>query len=89
MIGLARLIPRMVVELGQKLYGIYMTRIRIYPYAPLFDLAVKEGFITKCTDILYPIYYSSSSSLSIENIIANLVAKFGLLFVITKKLKVG
>jgi radical SAM superfamily enzyme YgiQ (UPF0313 family) len=89
MIGLARLIPRMVVELGQKLYGIYMTRIRIYPYAPLYNLAVKEGFITKCTDILYPIYYSSSSSLSIENIAANLMAKFGLLFVITKRLKEG
>jgi hypothetical protein len=65
-----------------------MTRIRIYPYAPLYDLAVKEGFITKCSDILYPIYYSSSS-LSMENITANLIAKFGLLFEITKKLNIG
>jgi anaerobic magnesium-protoporphyrin IX monomethyl ester cyclase len=88
MVGLARLIPRMVFELGHKLFGIYLTRIRIYPYAPLYDLAVNEQLIPKCADILYPIYYSSSSSLSIENITANLIAKFGLLFEITKKLKI-
>jgi radical SAM superfamily enzyme YgiQ (UPF0313 family) len=87
MIGLTRLIPRMVFELGHKLHGIYMTRIRIYPYAPLYNLAVNEGLITKCSDILYPIYYSSSSSLSIENIAAKLIAKFGILFAITKRLK--
>jgi radical SAM superfamily enzyme YgiQ (UPF0313 family) len=71
--GLTRLIPQMECSLREKLFIIYLTKIRIYPHSQLYNLAVKEKLISKNTNILYPIYYSSSSK--VENMIADLSNK--------------
>jgi radical SAM superfamily enzyme YgiQ (UPF0313 family) len=77
MAGLARLIPQMEYSLREKLLGVYLTKIRIYPHSQLYDLARKEKVISKDTDILYPTYYSSGSlSSKVENIMADLIGKF-------------
>jgi anaerobic magnesium-protoporphyrin IX monomethyl ester cyclase len=84
-VGLSRLIPRMVYELREKLFGVYFTRMRIYPYSPLYDIAFKEGIINEKTDILYPIYYSKTQPLSIQNIILKALKSYYLFETITKK----
>jgi anaerobic magnesium-protoporphyrin IX monomethyl ester cyclase len=66
--GLAKLIPKMEHELGRKLLGIYMTKIRIFPYSEIYDLAIKESQIGKETDLIYPRYYSKTPALSRANI---------------------
>ena len=86
--GLARLVPRMILELREKLYLVSLTKIRIYPRTQLYDLAVREGRISQSADILYPVYYSAASRLSVENIIPELLRKSCSYFdIVTKKCK--
>jgi anaerobic magnesium-protoporphyrin IX monomethyl ester cyclase len=74
--GLARLIPLMNGSLREKLFGVFLTRMRIYPHTELYDLAIAEKIIRKDTSTLYPIYYSSNSiSSRFENMFANFLAK--------------
>lgn len=85
--GLTRLIPQMECSLREKLSGIYITKIRIYPHSQLYNLAVKEKIISKDTSILYPTYYSSASfSSKVENVIADLSGKS---CIVISKLKGG
>jgi anaerobic magnesium-protoporphyrin IX monomethyl ester cyclase len=86
--GLARIASRMIVELREKLYGISLTRMRICPYTSIYEIAVKEGKLRQSADILYPAFYSASSILSMENIIAELLRKScSCLDIITRKCK--
>ena len=73
--GLVKLIPQMEYILREKLSGVYLTRIRVYPHTPLYHLALKEKLISKDSNIFYPTYYTSASSLKIGNVIANLTDK--------------
>ena len=75
LVALCKLIQMMEYSLREKLCGIYTTKVRIYPHSPLYDLAVKEGIITKYTNILNPIYYPSKSFLNLESNAANLISK--------------
>ena len=83
--GLSRLVLKMVRELPDKLFGVYITRMRVYPHSELYDIALKEGKITKNTNILYPIYYSSTPTLSMENMVMKALKAYYLIETITKK----
>ncbi len=78
--GLVNIVPRMLVELKEKLAYVGFTKMRIYPHTELYDLAVKEGKIDPKGDILYPQYYSSVSRFSIENLLTNAVGTSTFLF---------
>jgi anaerobic magnesium-protoporphyrin IX monomethyl ester cyclase len=65
--GLLRLVPKMMRDLGEKLSGVYFTKIRVYPYSKIYDQAIEEGLITKDTDILRPLYYPGVHTYSMES----------------------
>jgi anaerobic magnesium-protoporphyrin IX monomethyl ester cyclase len=74
--GLVRLILLMNGTLREKLFGIFLTKMRIYPHSELYNLALAENLIHKDTSMLYPIYYSATSSSSkLENMFANFLGK--------------
>ena len=73
--GLACLAGKMISELREKLYFIALTKLRIFPHTPLYDFVVKEGKLSQNTDLLYPLYYSKASKLSMENVIPELLQK--------------
>jgi anaerobic magnesium-protoporphyrin IX monomethyl ester cyclase len=73
--GLSRLIVSMVTKLRGKLGGFCMTRMRIYPHSPLYDLAIKEGKISATASLLAPVYYRAISPLSLENLSIKLISK--------------
>jgi anaerobic magnesium-protoporphyrin IX monomethyl ester cyclase len=86
--GLARLIPRMIIELREKLYLVSLTKIRVYPRTQLHDISIQEGKISQGASILYPVYYSAASRLSVENIIPELLRRLCSYFdIVTKKCK--
>jgi radical SAM superfamily enzyme YgiQ (UPF0313 family) len=86
--GLTRLIPRMIARLREKLYCLSLTKLRIYPHSELYDIALREGQIDNRTDLLYPTYYSAASSLSMNNIVIQVLQKSCSCFdVISKKCK--
>ena len=73
--GLARLAGKMISELREKLYFIALTKLRIFPHTPLYDYVVKEGKLSQNANLLYPVYYSKASTLSMENVIPELLQK--------------
>lgn len=65
--GLMRLIPKMMVILRSKLRFISLTKLRIYPYTQVYEIAMKEGKIDALTDLIYPVFYESSASPNLAN----------------------
>jgi len=87
--GLFRLVPKMVHYLGQKLAGVYFTKIRVYPHSKIYDQAVNEGLITQETDILKPVYYPGAAACSMENVAFQTLKSYYLLETVRKKISVG
>jgi anaerobic magnesium-protoporphyrin IX monomethyl ester cyclase len=86
--GLARLVPRMIAELREKLYCLSLTKLRIYPHSELHEIALREGQVDNSTDLLHPTYYSAASNFSMNSIIIQLLQKSCSCFdVISKKCK--
>ena len=84
--GLVRLVTKMIFELRQKLYLISLTKMRIYPHTKLQEIAVKEGKLSQGSNLLFPHYYSDTSSLGYENVIPELLRKSTSFFdVVTRK----
>lgn len=61
-LGLFRLFPKILTLPRNKLRYLTLTKMRIFPNTPLYEIALKEGKITKDTDLIYPIHYDSASS---------------------------
>ena len=74
MLGLTRLLPKIVRTCKNKLQYMSLTRLRIYPHTPLYDIALKDGKITEQTDLLQPVYYTSSFS-KIQHYYVSLISK--------------
>ena len=62
MVGLTRVTSKIVRTCGNKLQYLALTRIRIYPHTSIYNTALMEGKITKQTDLIPPVYYTSNSS---------------------------
>lgn len=69
--GLIRLIPKMMVALRSKLRFISLTKLRIYPYTRIYEIAMKDGKIDELTDLIYPTFYESASSPNLANSLVN------------------
>jgi len=63
-LGLAHLVSKMKVVLRSKLRFLSFSKIRIYPYTQIYEIALKQGKINRSTDLLYPIHYESDSALN-------------------------
>jgi anaerobic magnesium-protoporphyrin IX monomethyl ester cyclase len=57
--GLMKLAPEMMVRLRSKLRFISYSKIRIYPNTAVYDLAVKDGKITRESSLLCPVHYTN------------------------------
>ena len=66
-LGLLRLIPKMILRCRTKLRYVTLSRIRIYPRTMFFKIAVKQGKISKNTDLIYPVHYKSGSAFNIDS----------------------
>jgi anaerobic magnesium-protoporphyrin IX monomethyl ester cyclase len=62
--GLMRLIPKIFITLRSKLDHISFSKIRIYPYTLIHNIALSDGVIDEKTDLLYPVYYTSNSTVN-------------------------
>ncbi len=62
MVGLTRLLPKIVRTCGNKLQYMSFTKLRIYPNTPLYNIALKNGKINEQTDLMQPVYYKSNFS---------------------------
>ena len=68
-VGLTRLFPKIMCNCRNKLQYLTLSKMRIYPYTPLYDIALKQGKINAHTDLLYPVHYESCSSKNPWNIL--------------------
>jgi len=66
-VGLMRLVPKIMLTLKNKLRFISLTRIRIYPYSKIYEIALAKRYIDASTDLIHPLYYRSTSSSNILN----------------------
>lgn len=62
MLAIARLTEKIVTKCREKLAYMTLDRMRIYPHTMLYDLALREGKISKRTSLLNSLYYKSSTS---------------------------
>jgi len=69
--GLMRLIPKMMVALRSKLRFVSLTKLRIYPYTQICEIAIREGKIDARTDLIYPTFYESDSSPNLANFLVD------------------
>jgi putative variant cofactor biosynthesis B12-binding/radical SAM domain protein 1 len=72
LLGLTRLFPKIMRTCGDKLQYLSLTRIRIYPHTPIYDIALSEGKIDENTDLINPVYYQSNLS-KIQHLYASLI----------------
>ena len=72
MLGLTRLFRNILHTLQDKVLYLSSTRIRIYPRTPIYKIALSEGKIDENTDLLYPVYYHSNSSV-IQHLYVSLI----------------
>ena len=62
LIGLTRIVTKISRTCRNKLQYIALTRLRIYPNTPLYNIAMMDGQINEYTDLISPVYYTSSTS---------------------------
>lgn len=62
MLALASMTGKIVSKCREKLAYLTLDRMRIYPHTVLYDLALKEGKISRGTSLLNSFYYTSSMS---------------------------
>ena len=60
--ALARLTERVVSRCKDRLAYLTFARMRIYPHTLLYEIALREGKISRHTNLLSPIYYKSLTS---------------------------
>jgi len=67
--GLIRLLPRIMLKCREKLRGLSLTKMRIFPHTKLYLIALQQGKISRETDLLYPTHYECSHPRSLEDLI--------------------
>lgn len=72
-LGLTRLVTKMLSSLGPKLRFLSFSKIRIYPHTLIYEMALKRGKINRSTDLLYPVYYESDSKISLASLMPNVM----------------
>ena len=80
MLGLGRIIPKIMLKCRSKAKFISLSRVRIYPHTEFYKMALKEGKITKDTDLLFPLHYESNSSALVKDFMPKLCRNSSILF---------
>jgi radical SAM superfamily enzyme YgiQ (UPF0313 family) len=60
-LGLIRLIPKIKLLCGTKLRYLLLSKMRIFPNTPLYEVALRQGKITKDVDLMFPVHYESKT----------------------------
>jgi radical SAM superfamily enzyme YgiQ (UPF0313 family) len=74
-VGLTNLASKLMCTLREKLTYLSITKIRIYPYTKMYEIALKQKKITKANDLIYPIHYESENRLHPSSIVPLIVFK--------------
>ena len=72
-LGLLRLVAKMMSSLGSKLHFLSFSKIRIYPHTLIYKTALQRGKIDERTDLLFPIYYESDSPINPAGLLPNVL----------------
>lgn len=75
-VGLTKLVPKIMATINTRLSYISFTKIRIFPYTLIYKIALKEKKIDKNTDLLYPVHYENSFSDFLPNLIQTFAYAF-------------
>ena len=71
--GLMFFVPKILVDLREKLKYMTFSKMRVYPHTKLFNIAVEEGVISKEENLLSPFHYDSKPFRRIENLIPKML----------------
>jgi radical SAM superfamily enzyme YgiQ (UPF0313 family) len=66
LLAISRLTAKIAAKSRQKIAYLAVVRMRIFPHTGLYDVALKQGKISKDTNLLNSVYYLSSLSLAQE-----------------------
>jgi len=78
--GLLRLFPKIMLRCGSKLRSLTLSKMRIYPHTPLYNIALEQGKINEKTDLIYPVHYESESSINMTNLLPYLLRDSSIVF---------
>jgi radical SAM superfamily enzyme YgiQ (UPF0313 family) len=60
LVALVQFAAKATFRTRKKLDGLCMSRLRIYPHTKLYEIAIREGKISRDTNMLSPVFYESS-----------------------------
>ncbi len=66
-LGLLRMVSKMMFLCGTKVRYVTFSKVRIYPRTKFYQIALEQGKIDGNTNLLYPTYYTSSSTVKAAN----------------------
>ena len=66
-LGLLRMVSKMMFLCGTKVRYVTFSKVRIYPRTKFYQIALEQGKIDANTNLLYPTYYTSGSTIKMEN----------------------
>jgi hypothetical protein len=66
-LGLLSMVSKMMSLCGMKVRYVTFSKIRIYPRTKFYQIALEQGKIDVNTNLLYPTYYTSSSTVKVAN----------------------
>lgn len=72
-LGLMGLVPKILSQCREKLSYLSIARMRIYPHTTLHKIALKEGKVSKQTNLLQPVYYETKSLHNFEMVVNSMV----------------
>jgi putative variant cofactor biosynthesis B12-binding/radical SAM domain protein 1 len=79
-LGLARLLPKIMLGCREKLRSLSLTRMRVYPHTRVYEIALEQGKIRPETDLLYPVYYESGASKLLTDVLPHAMRASAFLF---------
>ncbi|PVX24839.1 MAG: hypothetical protein CW716_09305, partial [Candidatus Bathyarchaeum sp.] len=59
--GLSKLVPKIISKCRNKIQYLTFTKMRIYPHTRLYDIALRQHKITEQTNLLNIVHFESSS----------------------------
>jgi len=80
LLGLTRLFPKIMYSCRSKLRYLTLTKMRVYPHTPLYEIALRQGKISAQTDLLFPVHYESRSSRNPNNVLPYILRGSSIIF---------
>jgi len=66
-LGLLRMVSKMMFLCGSNVSYVTFSKVRIYPRTKFYQIALEQRKIDAHTNLLYPTYYTSSSTVKVAN----------------------